>query len=76
MYFGLCTDGQVLAVLRADDGAEHTYKVVSREPTLRATTAKGVTGRSWRLKLKIYAASQAELATVETSVAASSRRLS
>ncbi|MWK56894.1 hypothetical protein GO594_12980 [Pseudomonas otitidis] len=76
VYFGLCTDGQVLAVLRADDGAEHTYKVVSREPTLRATTAKGVTGRSWRLKLKIYAASQAELATVETSVAASSRRLS
>ncbi|WP_431484208.1 hypothetical protein [Pseudomonas solani] len=75
VYFGLCTDGQVLAVLQGDDGAEYSYKVVSREPTMRAITAKGVTGRAWRLKLKVYAATKAELATVETSVAASSRRL-
>lgn len=76
IYFGLTTDGDVLAVVKADDGAELSYRVVNREPMMRAVTAKGVEGKSWRLSLKVYEATQAELDSVEFLVGASVRRLS
>jgi len=75
IYFGLCTDGKPLAVLKADDGREVAYQVVSRVPTMRVATGKGVAGRTWRLRLKIYEATQAELDSVELSVATSNRRI-
>lgn len=75
VYFGLTTDGQVLAVLKADDGKEQSYTVEKREPMMRAVTAKGVTGKAWRLCLKVYEASQAELDSVELSVGVTTRRL-
>lgn len=75
IYFGLCTDGKPLAVLKADDGREVTYQVTARVPTMRVATGKGVVGRSWRLRLKIYEATQAELDSVELSVATSNRRI-
>lgn len=75
MYFGMTTDGSVLAVLRADDGEDYTYRVASRDATLRALTGKGAIGRKWRLRLEVYEATQAELDTVELSVNRMNRRL-
>lgn len=75
VYFGLATDGHVIAVLKADDGAEHAYQVVNREPVMRAVTAKGVQGKTWRLCLKVFEATQAELDSVDVSLGVSTRRL-
>lgn len=75
LYFGMTTDGSVLAVLRADDGTEQTYRVADRDATRRVLTAKGVSGRRWRLRLEVYEATQAELETVELSVNVMGRRL-
>lgn len=75
VYFGLATDGEVMAVLKADDGQERAYKVVNREPMMRITPAKGVKGNKWRLCLKVYEATQAELDSVELLVGVSTRRI-
>jgi hypothetical protein len=75
LYFGLATDGSVVAFLKADDGTEQAYQVVSRQPMMRAMTAKGRNGRTWRLGLKISEATRAELDAVEVSVGVSTRRI-
>ncbi|CAN7524029.1 hypothetical protein LJR071_003562 [Pseudomonas sp. LjRoot71] len=75
LYFGLSTDGSVVAFLKADDGTEQAYQVVSREPMMRAITAKGRNARTWRLGLKVSEATRAELDAVEVSVGVSARRV-
>ena len=75
LYFGLATDGSVVAFLKADDGAEQAYQLVSREPMMRARTAKGRNARTWRLGLKVSEATRAELDAVEVSVGVSARRI-
>ena len=72
-YIGLSTDGTVYLSLDAD-GKEKTYRVVQREPTMRAHTGRGVVGREWGAKLEILDATRVDLHDVEFVVAASGRR--
>jgi len=75
LYFGLSTDGQLFARLRADGGDEQIYRVSGREQTANVRTARGVTGRTWALRLELLDATHADLQHVEFAVAASSRRV-
>lgn len=74
MFFGMATDGQVLAVLRDDSGTDRTYKVAQRAQFMRSNPAQAVTSKVWRLRLEVYGATQAELDSVEFMVSPTSRR--
>ncbi len=74
MFFGMTTDGQVLAVLRDDSGNDRTYRVAQRAEFMRSNPAQAVTSKVWRLRLEVYGATQAELDSVEFMVSPTSRR--
>lgn len=71
-YVGMRTDGSVYLALTAD-GRERVYRVIQREPTMRARVGKGITARSWGVKLIITDMTRADLDDVEL-VVGSSRR--
>jgi hypothetical protein len=75
VYLGLSTDGCVYAKLAADDGDELTYRVLEHPGSMRAKTAKGVSGRRWNLVLEGVDATFADLDTVEFIAGESQRRL-
>lgn len=71
-YVGMRTDGSVYLALTAD-GRERVYRVIQREPTMRARVGKGITARSWGVKLIITDMTRADLDDIEL-VVGSSRR--
>ena len=71
-YVGLKTDGSVYLGLVAD-GKERIYKVIQREPTMRARVGKGLTARTWGIRLVITGMTRADLDDMEL-VVGSSRR--
>jgi hypothetical protein len=74
VFLGCATDGEAYVRLTADDGVERSYKVINRQPVMRADPALGVSGRSWRLRLQLVSALEADLDMVEIVTAAGSRR--
>lgn len=74
VFLGCATDGEVYVRLTADDGVERSYKVIDRQPVMRANPALGVAGRSWRLRLELVGALAADLDMVEIVTAAGNRR--
>jgi hypothetical protein len=73
VYLGVATDG--IVYLRANvDGTERRYRVVQRDPMMRALLARGVTGRRWNLALEVVDATEMELDLVEILVAVNQRR--
>lgn len=65
IFFGLSTDGEVLAMLRDDSDIERMYRVIERRGYLRADAARGVISKYWRLRLEIIDATQADLSSIE-----------
>lgn len=73
VYLGLDTDG--CAYVRTYvNGAERTYRVVRNGQIMRALLAKGVTGRTWGVKVDITEASHASLDVVELFTGINTRR--
>lgn len=73
LFFGLSTDGEVLAALTCD-GVERRYRVTSRGPVSRANPGKGTSGRQWGLVLEVADATEFELDAVEHIVNGAGRR--
>ena len=73
VFLGLDTDGDAVVTLRAD-GVDRAYRVIPRTPLLRASAARGVTGRQWNLTLDVTNATELRLDTVEQLVAVATRR--
>lgn len=74
LFFGLRTNGQVLAVLRDDRGRDRTYRVAGRTEFWRTNPAQGITSKFWRLRLEVCDATQAELDSIEFAITPASRR--
>lgn len=75
IYLGLASDGEVYVRVATDHAEERVYRAVGSGDTLRALPAKGVLGRSWRLRLEMVGASWAELDCVEIAVGSTERRV-
>jgi len=73
-YVGLSTDGTVYLRLNADGRGDRTYRVVQRDPLMRARVGRGITARQWHAKLEIVDERSSELDGVEFHIAASARR--
>jgi len=71
-FIGMTTDGTVYFVAE-NDGQEKVYRVVQREPTMKVKTGRGVTGRTWNLKLKVVDATAVEIEDLEVVVGATRR---
>lgn len=71
-FIGMTTDGTVYFVAE-NDGKEKVYKAIQREPTMKVKTGRGVTGRTWNLKLKVVDATAAEIEDLELVVGVSRR---
>lgn len=73
VYLGLDTDG--CAYVRTYvNGVERAYRVVRNGQIMRALLAKGVTGRTWGVKVDITEASHASLDVVELFTGINTRR--
>ncbi len=73
VYLGLETDGEVYVRVAAA-GGERIYRVVKRGPLLRALCAKGVTDRTWGVKIDIEQATAADMDVVEIFTGINTRR--
>jgi len=73
-FIGLSTDGTVYLKLNADQRGERIYRVIQRDPLMRARVGRGITARQWHAKLEVVDGRSAELDGVEFHVAASARR--
>lgn len=74
VYFGVDTDGTMYARLTDDDDVERTYNVLPRGSEARATPARGLSSRYWRLQLQIIGATTATLDHIEWVAAATRQR--
>lgn len=74
IFIGASTDGDAYIKLTPDDGVEHTYRVIQRQPIMRADPGRGLSGRKWRLKLQLLEVTAAEVDMVEFVAAGSNRR--
>lgn len=73
-FVGVRTDGDCYLRLCADDGPERIYKLVGGAPQSRAVLAKGVSGRTWNVRLELTDASYASVDNIELEVGVSQRR--
>lgn len=74
VFFGLSTDGDMLAKVTDDNGDSVTYRVMPRGSEARANMQRGDSSRYWRVQLQIIDATYAELDNVEWVVGATGRR--
>lgn len=74
VFFGLSTDGEMLAKVTDDNGDSVTYRVMPRGSEARANMQRGDSSRYWRLQLQIIDATYAELDNVEWVVGSTGRR--
>ena len=74
VFFGLSTDGEMLAKVTDDNGDAVTYRVMPRGSEARANMQRGDSSRYWRVQLQIIDATYAELDNVEWVVGATGRR--
>lgn len=75
-FVGVRSDGDCYLRLCVDDGPERVYKLIGEGPQKRAQLAKGVTGRTWNVRLELTEASYAQVDNVELEVGVSQRRSS
>ncbi len=73
-FVGVRTDGECYLRLCTDDGPERIYKLVGGSPQSRAVLAKGVSGRTWNVRLELTDASYASVDNIELEVGVSQRR--
>lgn len=73
-FVGVRTDGDCYLRLCADSGPEQVYRLIGTEPQKRALLAKGVTGRTWNVRLELTDASYASVDNIELEVGVSQRR--
>jgi len=74
VFVGIATDGEIYLRAAADNGQPIVYRVLNGQEDGRASLAKGVKARHWRLHLEIVDATSAELSDVEFNVGLSTRR--
>jgi hypothetical protein len=74
IYVGMRTDGQVIAVVRAEDESERTYRVVQRQDYMRVSPAKGESSKSWRLRLELTDAQDGDVDVIQFVVSEQARR--
>ena len=74
IFIGASADGEAYVKLTPDDGIEHTYRVVQRQPIMRADPGRGLSGRKWRLRLQLSEVTAAEVDMVQFVAAGSTRR--
>ncbi|SFP52829.1 hypothetical protein [Ectopseudomonas toyotomiensis] len=73
-FVGLRTDGECYLRLCTDDGPERVYKMVGDSAQKRSILAKGVTGRTWNVRLELADATYATIDSVELEVGVTQRR--
>ena len=70
VYFEMSSNAdQVFAKITGDNGEPYTYSVTQYGSTRRAIVGRGLTAKSWSLRLELQGASEFELDSVEYSVA-------
>lgn len=74
IFFGLTTDGTPMAVIAGDNNVPKAYTVATRSEFMRTDVGKRRLARTWRLRLELYAATQAELDSIEYVVRPATRR--
>ena len=76
IYIGMRTDGEVIAVVQAEDETERTYRVIQRPDYMRVSPAKGESSKTWRLRLELTEASEGDMDIIQFVVSEQSRRWS
>lgn len=76
IYIGMRTNGQLIAVVRAEDESERTYRVIQRPDYMRVSPAKGDTSKTWRLRLELTDAQEGDVDVIQFVVSEQSRRWS
>jgi len=75
VYFGIHTDGQLLAKITDDRGDEVIYHVEPFGTESRLRAQQGRSARHWRLQLQIIDATEADLDNIEWVAGSTSRRM-
>jgi hypothetical protein len=70
------TDGDVIAVVQAEDETDRTYRVIQRPDYMRVSPAKGESSKSWRLRLELTDAQAGDVDVIQFVVSEQSRRWS
>lgn len=73
VFFGMRTNGDVIAVLRDDSEIDRTYLVTARDAYMRFDPARGVSSKYWRLRLELTDATEGDMDNVEFMVSDSAR---
>lgn len=76
IYIGMRTDGDLIAVVRAEDETERTYRVIQRPDYMRVSTAKGDSSKEWRLRLELTEAQAGDVDIIQFVVSEQPRRWS
>lgn len=76
VFAGIATDGDVYLRVSGDGGQTQVYRAISRGDEAKATTAKGLVARHWRVKLELMNASYADVDNLEIEIGVSQRRQS
>ena len=76
IYIGMRTDGDVIAVVQAEDETDRTYRVIQRPDYMRVSPAKGESSKSWRLRLELTDAQAGDVDVIQFVVSEQSRRWS
>lgn len=63
-----------MAVIAGDNNVPKAYTVATRSEFMRTDVGKRRLARTWRLRLELYAATQAELYSIEYVVRPATRR--
>lgn len=76
VFAGIATDGEVYLRVSGDGGQTQVYRAINRGDEVKATTAKGLVARHWRVKLELMNASYADVDNLEIEIGVSQRRQS
>lgn len=76
IYIGMRTDGEVIAVVQAEDETERTYRVIQRPDYMRVSPAKGDSSKTWRLRLELTEAAEGDMDIIQFVVSEQPRRWS
>lgn len=76
IYIGMRTDGEVIAVVQAEDESDRTYRVIQRPDYMRVSPAKGESSKTWRLRLELTDAQEGDVDIIQFVVSEQARRWS
>lgn len=73
VFIGLTTDGRAFLKLTSD-GKDKVYRIIQREPVMRAKIGRGLTAKTWGVGLQVMDVTSAELDGIEFVVGQPGRR--